>query len=135
MRSAIKKQRAEFERDDAEGELLQDGCAKGGVLAAQAEQRLDMVFPRIKILLHFAGEDFAELGVDAADVCGEGFNGGQQDQRGDDEGRHVRALGAAARSMRPSGKRRRARRRRSRRAIGRSRLRDRSRRDEAGREG
>jgi len=24
---------------------------------------------------------------------GEGFNGGQQDQRGDDEGRHVRALG------------------------------------------
>ena len=104
MRGAIEEDCTELESDDAEGELLQYGCAERGVIAAEAEQRLDLGFPCVKILLHFAGEDFAEFGVDAADVGGEGFNDGQHDQRGNGAGRHGRAFGAARASMRPCGK-------------------------------
>ena len=71
MRSAIEEDGAEFQGDEAEGKLLQDRGGDGGVLAAQAQLRLDQFLPGVEIFLLLAGEDFAELGVDAADVGGQ----------------------------------------------------------------
>ena len=90
MRRAIKEDCAELERDDAERKLLQDRGAEGGVVAGEAELRLDQFFPGVEVFLHLAGEDLAELGVDAADVGGQGFDGGQEEQQEDDERGHGR---------------------------------------------
>ena len=78
MRPAIEQHRAEFQCDHAERELLQHGGRDGGMLARQPEVRLDLLFPRVEILLHLAGEDLAELGIDAADVGSQRLNQGQQ---------------------------------------------------------
>ncbi len=69
MRSAIEEHRAEFQRDDAQGQLLQHRRADGRVLAAQAQLRLDQLLPGVQVFLFLAGENLAELGVDAADVA------------------------------------------------------------------
>ena len=95
MGRTVEEDGAECKRDDAESQLLQDGCAEGGVLAAQAELRLDQFFPRIEIFLHLAGKDLAELGIDAADVGGQSLDRGQQNQREDDERCHGRRAFAA----------------------------------------
>ena len=116
-----------------ERKLLQHRGGDGGVLAAQAELRLDCFFPGVEILLHFAGENLAELGVDAADVGGQRLDGGRKIRKKIGEWLIARAPAAArlrcrqlllsagiapcARSMRPCGRPSRARRARSRRAI------------------
>ncbi len=65
----------------AESELLEDGGGERGVLAAEAEMRLDFLFPGVEIVLHLAGKNLAELGVDAADVGGQRFDGGGRKSR------------------------------------------------------
>jgi hypothetical protein len=134
IRRAVEEHGAEFESDDAERELLQDRRADGGVFAREAELGLDELFPGVEIFFDLAGEDFAELGVDAADVGGQRFDGGEEKHHDDGEGAHgrlalgrlpglksetggTRSFSAAARSMRPWGNLSLARSRRSRRAI------------------
>ncbi len=78
MRRAIEEDGAEAESDEAQGELLQNRSAEGGVLAAEAELRLDQLLPGVEIFLHLAGQNLAELGVDAADVRGQRLDRGQQ---------------------------------------------------------
>ena len=81
--AAIEQNGAELERDDAERELLQNRRAESGMLAAQAQLRLDLLFPGVEIVLNFARENLAELGVDAADVGGQRHDAGQQDEQED----------------------------------------------------
>ena len=50
------------------------------MLARQAEVRLDLFFPLVEIVLHFAGKDLAELGIDAADVGRKRVNEGRDRQ-------------------------------------------------------
>ena len=51
MRSTVKEEGPALEGDDAQSQLLQNGGAKRGVLAAQAEVRLDTLLPDVEILL------------------------------------------------------------------------------------
>src|ERR1019366_413931 len=133
MGRTVEENGAKCKRDDAEGHLLQNGCAEGGVFASQAEQWLDLLLPCIEVFLDFAGEDLAELRIDAADVRGQGLDRGQQNQHEDDKRGHGRrafavvfggrrfegacCIGAAVRSINPCGRPRRPRKRRSRRSI------------------
>jgi len=115
-RCTIEEDRAEAEGDQAQGELLQDRRAEAGVLAGETQLRLDEFLPSVEVLLDLAGEDFAELGVDAADVRGQRLNQDQQNDEENEERGHG-CLTFAARSMRPCGKPSFVRRSRSRRAI------------------
>ena len=72
------------------------------MFAAEAELWLDQFFPSVEILFYFVGEDLAKLGVDAADVGGQGFNHGEQQNHEDRKCAHGR-LAFVARSMRPWG--------------------------------
>ena len=86
VRRAIEEDRAEFQRDEAQGKLLQNRRADGSVLAGESELRLDQLLPGVEILLDLAGEDFAELGVDAADVGGQRLDGGEKENE-EEEGK------------------------------------------------
>ena len=115
MRRAVEEECADLESDDAQRELLQNCRAQGGVLAREAELRLDQLLPRIEILLNLASKNLAELGVDAAHVGGQRLDRGQQNQHENDKRRHGRRtfaaglraarFGVAARSIRPWGNR------------------------------
>ena len=74
VRGAIKKHRANGQCEDAKRKLLQHGGAERGMFARKADQRLDLFFPLVEIVLHLARQDLAELGVDAADVGREGVD-------------------------------------------------------------
>jgi hypothetical protein len=90
MQSAIEEHRAELQRDDAQRQLLQDRRADGGVLAGQAQLRLNQLLPRVQVLLDLARQNLAELGVDAADVAGQGLDRGQQQNHRNGQCAHVR---------------------------------------------
>ncbi len=77
VRSAIEQHHAELQRNNAQRQLLQHRRGDGCVLAAQAELRLDQLFPCVQIFLDFARENLAELGVDAADVGGQRLHRGE----------------------------------------------------------
>ena len=47
------------------------------MLAGEAQLRFDQFFPGVEVLLDLAGEDLAELGVDAADLGGQRLDQGQ----------------------------------------------------------
>ena len=49
--AAIKEHRAEFEGDEPQGKLLQDRGADSGMVAGEAELRLDQLFPGVEVLL------------------------------------------------------------------------------------
>ncbi len=68
IRRAIKEQSAELESDEAQGELLQDCRADRRVAASEAQLRFDQLLPGVEVFFDFAGENLAELAVDAADV-------------------------------------------------------------------
>ena len=122
VRGPDEEKRAEPESDEAERELLENGGAKIGVLAAEAEVGLDALLPRVEVLLHLAAEDLAELRVDALDVRGQRGHGDEENEEGERERGHgvrllVLADPALERSMRPCGRPSRARKLRSRRRI------------------
>ena len=58
-------------RDDAKRKLLQHRRRQRRMFAAQADMRLDLLLPRVEIVLHLARQNLAELGVHAADVRGQ----------------------------------------------------------------
>src|ERR1039457_2565513 len=90
MWGAVKEDSAESQRQDAQGQLLQDRGAEGGMLAAEADLRLDLLLPGVQILLDLAGKDLAELRVDADDVRGQHLDGRQQKHQQKDERSHGR---------------------------------------------
>ena len=92
MRPAIEQHRAELQRNHAQGKLLQHRGRNGGMFARQSQVRLDLFFPGVEILLHLAGEDLAELGIDAADVGGQRLNQGQQNHHRNGKPAHDRRL-------------------------------------------
>ena len=81
VRRTIEENRADGKRNAAKRELLQNSGAQGSMFAGESEERLDLFFPLIQIVLHLAGQNLAELGVDAADICGEGVDQGHNHQK------------------------------------------------------
>ncbi len=55
VRGAIEEHRAELQRDDAQRKLLQHRRGNGHVFAAQAQLRLNLLFPGVEVVLHLAG--------------------------------------------------------------------------------
>ncbi len=65
------------------------------MIAAQSDLRLNLLLPLVEIVLHFAREDLAELGVHAADVRGQRVDDRREDDKRDGCKAHALALRAA----------------------------------------
>ena len=56
---------------------------------AEPEVRLDFFFPRVEVFLNFVRENLAELGVDAADVGGQGLDEREKNHHRDGKPTHT----------------------------------------------
>ena len=124
VRSAIEQHRANRQREHRKRKLLQHRGAQSGMLARKPDQRLDLFFPLVEIVLHLARQNLAELRIHAADVRREGLHQRRDHQKRDGEPAHGRApfcmlriRTRICRSIRPWGRRSLARSFCSRRAI------------------
>ena len=99
---------AEDHAEGGDGELAEDGRGECHRFAAEAKAGLNDLFPCVDVVLVFAGEELAHLGVDAVDVGYEREDGEEDDERDGLNGRHARTrfmrVGCSARSMRPLGR-------------------------------
>ena len=66
---AAKEYRTDDQHDSRERKLRKHSCTEREPVAGEAERRLDLLLPHLHVVLKFAGEKLAELGVDAIDVC------------------------------------------------------------------
>jgi hypothetical protein len=75
---------ADHHGDGGHGELYQDGHRERGSGAADAQFGLDLLLEGVDVVLKFAGEKFADLGIEAVDVGDQGQHSDHGEERNGD---------------------------------------------------